>query len=194
MGIQSIPKLTTIACILWFVFCAVGFSDAGSDFLSVLIALTIAALWGSIWLIRLTVYWLRRRSGNRQPEIFSRPAIYWTLEPIVLIVSLALSALGIFSFIRFTISERSLTDYVERVRSGEIILASEFNYPSRQVGLYTIAATDLLPDGTVRMLTSSHSLLDRAGFAHSPANPPPRQGEDSYQYLYGHWWYWFESW
>lgn len=194
MGIQSIPKLTTIACILWFVFCAVAFSDAGSDFLSVLIALTIAALWGSIWLIRLTVYWLRRRSGNRQPEIVSRPAIYWTLEPIVLIVNLALSSLGVFSFIRFAISERSLTHYVERVRSGEIVLASEFNHPSRQVGLYTITVTDLLPDGTIRMITSSHSLLDRAGFAHSPANPPPRQGEDSYQHLYGHWWYWFESW
>lgn len=87
-----------------------------------------------------------------------------------------LSQLGIFALLRFKLSEPALVEYVEQLRAGKVDLPFEFEYPPRQIGLYKLSVTELSPDGTVRFITSSHALLDKAGFAHSPNTSPNKAG------------------
>ncbi|WP_427501398.1 hypothetical protein ACQE3E_06765 [Methylomonas sp. MED-D] len=189
----STSKKTAIACILWFALCAVAFSNAGFN-IFFLIALPIAGIWWMVWFVRLMIYRSRQYQAKNKNISTKYTWIYWALEPATLIVSLVLSNFGVFSYIRFMASEQALTNYAEHVRAGKVDLAFEFQHPPRQVGLYTVTVTDLLADGTVRMITSSHSVMDKAGFANSPNNPPLKLGEDSYKHIYGRWWYWYESW
>ncbi|MDO9365488.1 MAG: hypothetical protein Q7T58_03965 [Methylotenera sp.] len=177
--------------VAWFLCCVVAFSDAGFNMLLILVALPVALIWGMVWLIRLIVSLKRQRSATVEVK---RSVVYWLAEPVIVLFPLVLALTGVFSSARFVLSERALSDYVEQVRAGKVDLAFEFNHPRRQVGLYSVTFTDLLPDGTVRMLTSSHGLLDRAGFANSSHTPPSRQGEDSYEHIHQQWWYWYESW
>ena len=156
------------------------------------IAIYASGTWGLIWLIRLIVSLGRQRQGKG--KFPKHHLLFWLFEPTVIVVSLVLSQLGVFSYIRFVLSEQALSSYVENVRAGKINLAFEFNHPPRQVGLYTVSLTDLMPDGTVRVITSTHGIMDKAGFANSLHNPPPRQGEDSYKHIHQQWWYWYESW
>lgn len=176
--------------VLWFSTCAVIFSNVGFNILFFMLAIYAAMSWIAIWLIRLGIsLWKKRRGKDTEPSF-----LYWMLEPTVIIFSLTLAYSGIFSFIRFSLSEQSLSRYVEQVRTGTIDLSFEFDHPERKVGLYTIAFTDHLSDGTVRVITSSHGVLDKAGFANSTSDPPPKQGESAYQHIHQHWWYWYESW
>ena len=192
-----IPKLTILVSVFWFAFCVAMFSNTGVSATTFISALLFAGIWGATWVLRLTTYWLRRRfatvdlNDRTHPQ---HPLIYWALEPTVLVVTLALSLLGIFSFVRFAVSEHALMNYVESVRTGKIDVDFEFFHPPRQVGLYTTSITEVLPDGTVRFITSSDGIFDRAGFANSLSNPPPKQAENSYKHIYGQWWYWYESW
>lgn len=190
-GVSILPHLTLQAAFIWIVFCIGAFSNAGSNILFALVAIPVALIWGSMWLLRLVVSF--RNKGQDRTGI-NHSLCYWLFEPVVIILPLILAQLGVFSIARFSLSEQALSNYAERVRSGNVNLAFEFNHPPRRVGLYSVTFTDLLPDGTVRVLTSSHGLLDRAGFANSPQTPPPRRGEDSYKHIHQQWWYWYESW
>lgn len=122
------------------------------------------------------------------------PIAYWALEPAVALLVFLLALSGVFFHLRFMISERSLTRYADDVRAGKIDLAFEFTHEPRRVGLYVVTVTDLLPDGTVRVITSKHGVMDKAGFVQSSQSPPPRQGEDSYKHIRGQWWKWYQSW
>lgn len=175
--------------VIWFVFCAIAFSDAGFSILFVLLALPVTFVWSLLWLIRLALSMKRQNIAG-----FKNNLSYWLFEPVVIVLPLILALTGVFSSVRFVLSEQALSSYAENVRAGKVDLEFEFNHPARHVGLYTVTFTDLLADGTVRMLTSSHGVLDRAGFANSPANPPLKQGEDSYKHIHRQWWYWYESW
>jgi hypothetical protein len=188
---KKLSIFTIIAGILWFIFCVIAFSNAGFNTLIILVALPVTVVWSLVWLIRLIVSLNRQRQGG---SYVRKSLTYWLFEPAVIIVPLVLSLLGVFTSARFALSEQALVSYVASVRAGKVNLAFEFNHPPRHVGLYTVTFTDLLPDGTVRVLTSSHGVLDRAGFANSPQTPPPRQGEDSYKHIHQQWWYWYESW
>jgi Ca2+/Na+ antiporter len=183
---HAISRSTILLCLLWFITCVVSFSNAGSNTLFVIMVLYTAVTWGVIWLIRLGVsFRIQQQRAYEKP-----PLLYLLFEPLVVIVPLTLAYFGIFSYVRFALSEQALLNYVEEVREGKVNLTTEFNYPSRQVGLYTVSFTDLMPDGTVRVITSLHGVMDRAGFANSKQNPPPRQGEDSYKHIHQQWWYW----
>jgi len=188
---SKLPHLTLLAAFIWLIFCIAAFSNAGTNVLIALVAIPVALIWGTTWLVRLVVS-LRNR-GHDGAKI-QHSLCYWLFEPVVIILPLILAQLGVFSIARFALSEQALSNYAEQVRSGNVNLAFEFNHPPRQVGLYSVTFTDLLPDGTVRVLTSSHGLLDRAGFANSPQTPPPRRGEDFYKHIHQQWWYWYESW
>jgi len=186
------PRFAVIVLgMMWFVFCIIAFSNVGFNMLLVLIALPVTALWGVVWLVRLVIA-LRRQ--HYAVTVIKNNLSYWLFEPVIVVLPLVLALLGVFSSARFLMSEQALSNYAEHVRAGKVDLAIEFNHLPRRVGLYSVTFTDLLPDGTVRMLTSSHGLLDRAGFANSPHSPPPRQGEDSYKHIHQQWWYWYESW
>lgn len=179
-------------CAIWFAFCAFSFSDAGYNILLPIVAIPLAMIWAVIWLVRLVAY--RKQQRNQSKLIKTKKLLFWMLEPITLIASIVLSTSGLFSYMRFIASESALNHYVESVRSGQVNLNFEFQHPSRHIGLYTVSVTDLLSDGTVRVITSSHSVLDKAGFANSPSSPPPRQGEDSYKHIFGQWWLWYQRW
>jgi hypothetical protein len=189
-----ISEFVIAACMLWFIFCSVAFSNVGHDALTILIALCLAGIWMAIWFTRLAAFLTRLRSGKEQQMSRRFLVVYWGIEPTVLVLSTSLSAFGVFSGARFALSLPSLETYIEPVRSGEFDLVFEFQHPPRYIGLYSVTATELLPDGTVRMVTSPHLVLDRAALANSLSNPPPRRGEDFYRNVYGHWWYWYESW
>jgi hypothetical protein len=175
---------------IWFMACAITFSNAGIDVFEFVLAFYIAAAWGVIWLIQLVVSLWQQRCGKPETQSWS----YWLVEPFCIALPLVLSQVGVFSFVRFTLSEPSLISYVEIVRAGKFDLAFEFRHPPRQVGLYTVTVTDLLPDGTVRVITSRAGMFDNAGFAHTPVGAPPKQGENYYRPIYGKWWHWTESW
>jgi len=183
--------LMIFACMAWLVLCSIAFSNAGAETL-VLIGMCFAAtVWILVWLVRLLYEFLQRRRRRDAP---TRPRRYWLVEPLFLVACLMASHLGVFAQLRFALSESALMIYVAEVRSGASGRDDEFHHSPRRVGLFTVTTTDLLPDGTVRMITSSHGLLDRAGFAHSPSQPPPERGEDTYVPIKGQWWIWRESW
>lgn len=183
-------SLTQLICLLWFVLCGIGFSDAGSNTLLLVLCFYIAFAWGLSWLIRLMLVLRKKRDSS----ILKRTWRYWLIIPATLFLPMLLSQLGIFALLRFKLSEPALVEYVEQVRTGKVNIAFEFEYPPRQIGLYTLTVTNLLPDRTVRFITSSHFILDKAGFAHAPNNPPKPQGEASYQQINQQWWYYYQSW
>lgn len=187
-------RYSLTVCICWLVFCAVAFSNAGYSVLVLLTAIVVAGTWMLIWLIRLVVFLVRRRRGKTGGLGLKNAMIYWGVEPLALIMGVSLAALGAFSIVRFTVSVPALNAYVDEVRGGRVNLAYDFNHPTRYIGLFAITRTDLLSDGTVRLITSADGLMSRAGLAKSPSFHPPRQGEDSYRNLVGQWWYWRESW
>lgn len=171
--------------ILWFVFCMIAFSDAGTNILVFFAAAAIVGIWVTVWLVRLFIFWRKCQKARLRP---------WLVEVATMILPLLLAYSGVFSAVRFTLSKPSLTNYVADVRAGKVNLNFEFSHPARQIGLYSITITELLPDGTVRIITSSDGLLNSAGFANSPHSPPLRQGEDSYKHIQQRWWYWYQSW
>lgn len=63
---------------------------------------------------------------------------------------------------------------------------------SRWIGLFRVHEVDKV-NGAVRFITAECG-LDDCGVVFSPAGPPPRVGEDSYDDLGGGWWHWHRSW
>jgi hypothetical protein len=188
-------KGTAAMSLLWLLMCATMFSNAGFKVLNIFVIMAFAGIWGVAWLIRLGTYqWRIRRRTSPQVRHQQRSLAYWVAEPATALLVLGLAWSGAFFHIRFAISEPLLSRYVERVRAGKVNLAFEFHHPPRLVGLYVVSITDLLPDGTVRFITSGDGVMNRAGFAFSANSPPPRQGEDSYKHIRGQWWIWSESW
>ncbi|NOT84731.1 MAG: hypothetical protein HOP02_08145 [Methylococcaceae bacterium] len=186
----TLSRLVILMSLIWFILCAIGFSDAGSNIPLIVVSVYISLAWVMIWVIRL---W-RKRFRKSDLNTLKRPLLYWLLIPSAIVLPLLLGYLDVFSLIRFKLSEQALCSYVGNVRAGKVDLAFEFDHPPRQIGLYTVTVTDLLPDGTVRFITSSHGIFDKAGFAHSPKHSPPVLGEDSYKQINQQWWYYYQSW
>ena len=61
------------------------------------------------------------------------------------------------------------------------------------VGLFVVRETEALPNGVVRMITTSCG-FDKCGLAYSANGAPPVIGEDRYRPLGARWWQWEESW
>jgi hypothetical protein len=179
-----------LAGVFWLLFCVIAFSDAGFNILFILLALPVALIWALFWFVRLIIAIRRQQDEGNVKKILTP----YMIEPTLIVVPLLLAYFGIFSSARFMLSEQALSDYAEQVRAGKVNLAFEFNHPSRNVGLYYVTFTELLPDGTVRVLTSSHGVMDRAGFVNSRNKPILRRGEDSYKHIHQQWWVWYESW
>lgn len=191
---KPLPVVGGLVSLLWLVFVIVAFSDTGSSMVAVLVLLYGAVLWGVVWLIRFVIWGFRVRRGKR-PAMPARAAWrYWGVEPAAFVLSVALIGSGVLMQARFHLSAFALQGYVEDVQAGR---QSTFGFEQakpRQVGLYTIYETELLPGGMVRIITSSVGMGDNAGFVFSPAGEPPRLGRDYYTHLSGNWWHWYRSW
>lgn len=179
-----------IPCAVFFIGCAIASSNAGSDFFSSIAIVVIAAIWILIWAVRLGLSYMKSKKG-KTPKL---SASFWAIEPTCILLTLLVAYSGLFSLIRFTLAEQALSQYAADVRSGKINIDFEFTHEKKRIGLYQLTITEHLSDGTVRFITSSHNLLDSAGFANSESNPPQKRGEDSYKHIYGNWWVWYRSW
>jgi hypothetical protein len=189
-------KRAAFLSFFWFAFCAVAFSNAAGvkNSLAALFAIIVAGNGCMIGFVRRALrLWHQRRVPGAMRTVQCL-LVEWIGELLLLGLPLLLAFFGVFASVRFEISKPALAAYAESVRAGKIEIGYEFNHPPRNAGLFTITRTDLLADGTVRMLTGSYGLLDYAGFAYSPGHTPPRVGEDSYRMIDADWWRWHESW
>lgn len=183
--INALPtRFTLTFAVAWLLFCALAFSDAGHSTPVFLLTLITAAIWGIVWLVRLAITFRNKAPNSRAKKTL----LYWLFEPVAIVLPLVLALSGVFLSVRFALSENALNRYAEDVRQGKVNINFEFNHPIRRAGLYVFNHTDMLADGSVRILTSSHGLMDRAGFVNSPNNPPQKQGEDFYQPIHEKWW------
>ncbi|MEJ5999900.1 hypothetical protein [Paucibacter soli] len=180
--------------LLWLLLCALVFSNTGVAVLEGLAMAGIALLWALFYAARLLRHLLLRRPGRLGARQSVRGWRSWCREPAALALGIALSYGGVFVQARLWLSEPALRDYVQAVRDGRVELAYEFSHPVRRVGLYQVSRTEMLPDGSVRLITGRAGLMDQAGLAYSAHGRPQRRGEDSYRPLHGPWWGWRESW
>jgi hypothetical protein len=109
------------------------------------------------------------------------------LEPAVTVVVLAAIYSGTLFHLRFLGSRSSLERYVEQT-----IANGESHRKQTNVGLFVARETEILPNGTVRIITSS-CMFDECGIAFSRTTPRAI-GEDRYDHLTGNWWRWQRSW
>ena len=183
-------SIKILILIVWTALCGFVFSNAGSNILYV--AAIIYTIIGTVivWLIKLFSLYGKLRKGGAS----SRSFYLLMIEFLVFLFPVGLAYAGFFGYLRFSLSEPALMAYVKDVKNGKVDLNFEFTHPDRVVGLYRISFTDILPDGTVRVITSADGVFDSAGFAYSYQIPPPRQGEDTYEPIERNWWYWRRSW
>ena len=189
---RLVPIPIVVLASLWLLFVVVFFSDAGSDFLPILVLFYGSLLWGGIWLIRLIVWLVRQRNVSFSRQTRERAFAYWGIEPATLLLCGVLAVTGVLYHVRFRLCRSSLDVYAAEVVAGRI-LSQDRNAPKRWVGLFRVSETELLPGETVRVITAS-DFMDDAGFVSSPGSPPPRVGEDTYRHITGPWYHWHRSW
>ena len=183
---NNIPRWVLVLCTLWFLFSILAFSDVGSDLGAFLLSLLVVGLWLLVWLIRLIrALWLRHK--------VERPWLYWTIEPLVIVLCVFLSLANVFTYIRFQLSKPALLAYIEQVKTGKI-QADNNNW--HWVGLYSVHDTELMSDNAVRFITSSNGMMSDAGFVYSATHKMPEKlhEHDEYQAIDNNWWYWYRSW
>jgi hypothetical protein len=188
-------KVSVLLSICWLTFIFIAFSDAATNILVTACVCLALLIWGASLLVRAILLLVLTRSSrwryeHRGAEI--EQSWGWTIEILVLLLSVILLSCQIPFIIRLKLSETALTEYIQAVKYGSRSLTSTA-YPLRWVGLFRVKETELLDGGIVRMITTD-AFLDDAGFVYSPNRQPPIQGEDSYRHLYGDWWYWHRSW
>lgn len=182
------PKMGIALSLAWVLGLAFFFSNAGVSTIVAVLAIYFGGFWGILWLCRLAFDQWRSKRTRAMPS--RNRLVYWGLEPAVLLLGVALAWSGTFSLIRFALSVPALERYAQDVKAGKVDLNFEWSHPPRSVGLYRVTVTDLLPDGTVRVITSSDGLFDKAGFAYAPDAVPQQKSEDYYKHLFGPWWRW----
>jgi hypothetical protein len=77
------------------------------------------------------------------------------------------------------------------VQSGRVV--ADRSLRPELVGLFVVRETEALPNGVVRMITTTCG-FDKCGLTYSANGAPPVIGEDSYRPLGAGWWQWEESW
>ena len=175
---------------LWTTLAIALFSDAGIPSLNFVCAVAFATAWMGIWLTRVILFQLKLRKSVCQTA--TQTVVFWSFEPVVLVVVALLAYCNVLMFARFAISLPAINQYVNGVRAGSVTVDFEFSHEVRWIALYSITMTDKLPNGGVRFITSTDGLFDRAGFATFPAGKPLVVEGDSYTHIVGSWWRWEE--
>ena len=117
----------------------------------------------------------------------------WGTEPLAFLLIAALAYIGAFGFMRFALSASALERYARSASSKQPQAPAgspTFSHPPRRVGLYTVSATEPLPNGAARFITSESGLFDSAGFAFHPNSAPPQADKNTYERISSHWWKW----
>jgi len=181
-------KLVLFALTLpWLVYLLGWGTDAG-----ITLPVLLVSVWGGLallvlWLLRLVLY--RRGTRQNRAERHMRRVL---LEPVVLLACVGMVWSGLGFRVRFLASRPALDRFVRDARPsmsrGEVAAGT-------RVGLFTVQEAELLPGGSVRLITTECMVVDDCGVAFSPDDtPPPVVGEDMYERLGGGWWHWWRSW
>ena len=170
-------RRAVLALLLVWVLTSIWFgSDSGISVPGLFVIVGGAGLLLLVWLLWFVVA-LKRKE---------RMKAAW-VEPTVLVLVLLAIYFGALFHLRFLASRRSLDRYVART-----LAAHESHRTPTNVGLFVARETEILPNGAVRIITSSR-MFDECGLAFS-RTPPPVVGEDRYDHLVGNWWRWSRSW
>jgi len=169
---------------VWVIYVLAFGSDAG---LTVQVLLVL--IWGGVgllllWSLCLGAHLLRTRRDPQQRHVRR-----YLAGPLLLLLCVAVVWTGAAFSVRFFISRSALDTYV---RSASRASLRRFN-PGVRVGLFWLREVEVLPGGTVRMITT-HCMFDDCGVVYSPSGTPARIGEDYYHSLGGSWWHWSRSW
>jgi hypothetical protein len=183
--------MTWVACVLEAVLLLLVLifgSDAGAQLLATLAIIGGAAVALALWAVRVLLFAL---SSRGQPWKRFR---VWAVEPLLIAIVFAVFASGALFWPRFFLSLPALGSYARTVRQGPPIESGQGRHSPRLVGLFLVRETEALPNGVVRIITTSCGFND-CGLTYSPtATKPPRIGEDVYDRLTLGWWRWWRSW
>lgn len=172
--------LAWAAYILWFG------SDAGltPPALLVLVWGGLAAV--ALWVLWLALRWWATRRGRRD----WRRLRYALGLPLAVLLLAGLTLGGITFRLRFLFSRPALMHFVRTARPD--LLKTRF-VPGTRVGLFHVREVEVLPGGSVRLITTD-CMFDDCGVVYSAGVAPPIVGEDTYSSLGGDWWHWRRSW
>jgi hypothetical protein len=187
-----------IFIVAWLLLVLFLFSDAGHPFSSILVAAGFATFWLAVWLARAAASSLRkrRRDGFATGERLSgkQLARRWGVEPFAFLIIAALAYSGAFASARFILSASALERHAREASKLQLSTQSlgspTFAHPPKRVGLYRIRATEPLPEGAARFITSDSGLFDTAGFAFHPNTPPKQADKNTYERVSTRWWKW----
>jgi hypothetical protein len=188
-------NIGVIFIIAWLLLALFLFSDAGYPLSSILVAAGFATFWLGVWLARAAASSLRkrRRDGFATGERLSgkQLARRWGVEPLAFLIIAALAYSGAFAYARFVLSASALERYAREASKLQLSSGSPtFSHPPKRVGLYRIRATEPLPEGAARFITSDSGLFDTAGFAFHPNTPPKQADKNTYERVSTRWWKW----
>jgi hypothetical protein len=176
-----------IFSIVWILLSTALYSNAGVSVFAIFFTSAFIFAWIIAWFFRLIRYF-RKSKNNQKPN--SSKMLYWSYEPLILLIFLALAYSGSLMQTRFYLSNDALNQYAKDVSSGKMDMNFDFHHPQRRIGLYSTSMTDQLPNNGMRFITSSDGLFDSAGFAYFPESAPPVKSKNSYTHLDGAWWLW----
>lgn len=178
----------------------IGFSKAEATFLGVLIVIYGVPVWLLALLLRVLVWWIRRRRGKGR--ILSRPWLSWSIEPMVFAILIALIAVGGLKWVRFAISFPWLSSMAQKELAEMSVKGPQQSWmigsADFMCGLYLVHSweTGFATDGSPQylILTASQTLTDAAGWAYVPSGAKPkglRTGQPCYfEHMVGPWWRW----
>lgn len=182
----GLMKVALVANLLWATFVGILCTDSGIGMLWFLLFFYGGAGLLALWALRALVHvaWGRKREP-------SAPWPSWVLEPVFVGLVATAVTTGLAFQVRFVMSKPFLDWYVRSVQSGDVV--ADRSLRLTLVGLFIVRETEALPNGVVRMITTTCG-FDTCGLAYSPKGTPPVIGEDIYEPLGSGWWQWQASW
>jgi len=158
------------------------FSVPGSYFFAGMLAFWVWAIVCAVWLIRLLVAAVLRRTTT-----FRRVG-HWLVTPVVAVLAFTIVQTGAPLRVRFELSHGAMDSTARAVIAG-----TKAPRTVRRIGFWDVTTVERIRGG-MRFLVADTGFLDPAGFAYSPNGTPEVIGEDYYAHYAGPWYIWEESW
>jgi hypothetical protein len=180
---------SVLYALAWTAVIAVAGSNAAIDVSDRKALGLMGCFWIAAWTLRLAHWTYRRRPSATHSNASVPPGVWlWSIEPIVCLLTVFAAQAGLFQMARLQLSTAALTHYATSVRDARSMTAS--SHAPKQLGLYTVTRTELLPDQTVLLRTSAEDAQRDAGFAHVLQTEAPLNTELRYRHVAGAWWSW----
>lgn len=183
---RALAIVTSMLASVWAAY-VLGFgSDAG---ITVPVLLTLVYGGGGVlilWCLRIGAHLLANR---KTPE--HRRLQRLLIMPSCVVACAAAVSTGAAFWIRFLLSMPALESFA--LHNPSAVQRGLDAPPPIRVGLFWLREVEVLPKGTVRIITTQ-CMFDDCGVVYSPQSAPPVIGEDHYRHLVGSWHHWWRSW